>query len=320
MGSEGADVMKLQQFLNATPDLRVAMAGSAGSAGMETMYYGPATAAAVSKMQVMFRAEVLTPNGLVNPTGYFGASSRAKANDLCVTPGTTPTPDTDEDGMEDEDEDEEDEDSMTLSGSANLDKFEVDDAEDDDVEEGQDDAEIGMFTVEFENGDAEIGRMDIALLKSGETDTDSSEPWEAFDTISLWIDGDMIAEVDASDEDEYIDEDTGELRFSNLGLIAEEDEEIEIIVAASLQGNLDSAELGNWNLFASEMRFFDADGVATTEDDLGDIDDTLSTSKAARAHSMGARPGSCSYTRSRQCWHTDSERHGIGVSLDHMCR
>ena len=280
-GTSNGEVMRLQQFLNMDQDTRVAAAGSVGSAGMETQYYGPATAAAVSKFQVKYRAEILSPLGLVNPTGYWGAGSRAKANALCSE--TVPTvPDTggDEDGMEDEDEDEE-EDDFSLSGSANLDKFEVDDAEDDDVEEGQDDAEIGMFTVEFENGDAEIGRMDIALLKSGETDTDSSEPWEAFDTISLWIDGDMIAEVDASDEDEYIDEDTGELRFSNLGLIAEEDEEIEIIVAASLQGNLDSAELGNWNLFASEMRFFDADGVATTEDNFDDIDDTLSTSKAA---------------------------------------
>ena len=44
-GSTGGDVMKLQQFLNADPDTRVAVEG-AGSAGMETEYYGPATAAA----------------------------------------------------------------------------------------------------------------------------------------------------------------------------------------------------------------------------------------------------------------------------------
>jgi hypothetical protein len=248
---------------------------------METMYYGPATAAAVSKMQVMFRAEVLTPNGLVNPTGYFGASSRAKANDLCVTP-VVDAGDEDEDGMEDEDEDMDEEDDFELGGSANLDDFTVEDAEDDDVEEGDEDSEIGTFVVEFENGDAEISRIDLALLKSGETDTSTSEPWETFESISLWVDGDKIAEVNADDEDDYLDEDDGELRFSNLRLIAEEGEEIEIIVAASVQGNLDTAEIGNWNLFATGMRFFDADGVASTVDDEFDIDDTLSTSKAAR--------------------------------------
>ena len=256
---------------------------------METMYYGPATAAAVSKMQVMFRAEVLTPNGLVNPTGYFGASSRAKANDLCVTP-VVDAGDEDEDGMEDEDEDEDmdEEDDFELGGSANLDDFTVEDAEDDDVEEGDEDSEIGMFVVEFENGDAEISRMDIALLGDGsdagtavDLNTNDAEPWETFESISLWINGDKVAEVDADNEDDYLDEDFGELRFSNLGLIAEEDEEIEITVAATLQGGIDSDEIGEWELYAVGMRFFDADGVAVTVDGEKDIDDNRVSSKAA---------------------------------------
>ena len=270
MGSEGADVMKLQQFLNDTPDLRVAPAGSPGSAGMETMYYGPATAAAVSKMQVMFRAEVLTPNGLVNPTGYFGPSSRAKANDLCVTPVVTPTPG-DEDGTDEEDEDEDDG-PMSLSGSANLDTFEVDDASDDEIEEDDTDAEIGTFTIEFDNGDAEISRLDIALLGDGQSTTvGQAEPWEAFETISLWVDGDKIAEVDASDEDDYLDEDDGSLRFTDLDLVGMDGEELEITVGATVMNNLDTAELGNWDLYALSMRYFDADGVAITEDADGDL-------------------------------------------------
>jgi peptidoglycan hydrolase-like protein with peptidoglycan-binding domain len=130
MGSEGADVMKLQQFLNDTPDLRVAPAGSPGSAGMETMYYGPATAAAVSKMQVMFRAEVLTPGGLVNPTGYFGSMSRAKANDLCVADATTDEVDDAEvDEAEEGTEDEDDEEMADLQGEGTLTTFEIDDDE-----------------------------------------------------------------------------------------------------------------------------------------------------------------------------------------------
>ena len=46
-GDRGEDVMRLQQLLNSNPDHRVAPAGQPGSAGMETDFFGPATAAAV---------------------------------------------------------------------------------------------------------------------------------------------------------------------------------------------------------------------------------------------------------------------------------
>jgi peptidoglycan hydrolase-like protein with peptidoglycan-binding domain len=257
-GTSNGSVMELQEYLNMDPDTRVAAAGSVGSAGMETEFYGPATAAAVSKFQVKYRADILSPLGLVNPTGYWGAGSRAKANALCSETVVVEEEESEEEATEEEEEEEGD---MTLSGSASLDTFEVDDGEST-IEEGDEDVEIGEITVEFTNGDAEISRLDVTLNASG------ADAWDAFDTISLWVDGDKIAEVDASDEDDYLDEDASELRFSNLNLVAMEDEEMTIVVGASVQNNLDSDELNvEWTLEVSSMRFFDADGVATTEED-----------------------------------------------------
>lgn len=256
VGATGADVMKLQQFLNADADTRVAASG-AGSVGMETEYFGPATAAAVSKMQVKYRADILSPANLVNPTGYFGASSRAKANSLCVAaPVVTP-------GDEDATDEDEDEDAETgeLGGEASLKDATLDDAADDTIEEGSEDAEVAELTVEFEDGDAEISRIDVSF-DSGDT----SDAWDVLESVSLWVDGDKVAEVDANDEGEYQNDDMT-LRFSGLDIVAMEDEEVEIVIAATLQNNVDNADLDTYTVAVESIRFFDADGVASTEND-----------------------------------------------------
>lgn len=248
-GSEGADVMKLQQFLNSDLDTRVSVSG-AGSVGAETMYFGPATAAAVSKFQVKYRADILSPANLVNPTGYFGPSTMSKANALCATAATS----TEEEG---EDTDTE---STDLSGEADLTNVEIDSASDDTIEEGSEDAEIATVTVEFEDGDASISRLDVSIAST------SVDSWDVLDTVSLWVDGDKVAEEDASDEDNYLDEDAGTIRFSGLDIVGMEDEEVEIVIAATIQGNVDSDELTTFKVSVNALRFFDADGVATTED------------------------------------------------------
>lgn len=83
IGSEGGDVLKLQQFLNLSPDTVVAFSG-AGSVGNESMIYGPRTVKAVVKFQEKYAEETLAPVGLARGSGFVGILTRAKLNSLCV--------------------------------------------------------------------------------------------------------------------------------------------------------------------------------------------------------------------------------------------
>lgn len=80
LGSQGADVKLLQQFLNHY-GFTVAARG-AGSPGGETSYFGPATRSAVIRFQEAHSAEILAPSGLSSGTGYFGPASRRFANGM----------------------------------------------------------------------------------------------------------------------------------------------------------------------------------------------------------------------------------------------
>ncbi|MFA5714912.1 MAG: peptidoglycan-binding protein, partial [Candidatus Paceibacterota bacterium] len=73
-GSTGEDVKYLQILLNSDP------VTSLQNAGRETTYFGAMTKAAVIKFQAKYASEVLAPYGLTAGTGFFGTSSRAKAN------------------------------------------------------------------------------------------------------------------------------------------------------------------------------------------------------------------------------------------------
>jgi hypothetical protein len=79
IGSRGAEVQLLQQFLNTSTTTAVAFIGS-GPAGSETMYFGTATLKAVKRFQELYKKEVLIPAGLKSASGVVGKFSREFIN------------------------------------------------------------------------------------------------------------------------------------------------------------------------------------------------------------------------------------------------
>ncbi len=78
LGSRGTDVMNLQKVLNMYPQTQVSASG-AGSPGMETSYFGPATRTAANKFQALHLVEL----GITAPTGNVFAGTRGLLNQVC---------------------------------------------------------------------------------------------------------------------------------------------------------------------------------------------------------------------------------------------
>ena len=259
MGSTGADVKNLQQFLNMDAETRVSASG-VGSAGQESMYYGALTAAAVSKFQTKYRSEVLTPLGLVNATGYFGNSSITKANAICA-----------EDGNDDND--------STGSGSSALEggAGSIDDVDyitslnNEEVGEDEEDVEVAGIEIEADGSDIEIRAVNLNFSDVGSTNNDDDLD-EYADEISVWFNGEEVARLDA---DKFEDDDSYTKTVSlDRGAIVREGDTGELVVAVSGISNLDNASAGDsWSVEFESVRFLDAQGATITDSTTGDIND-----------------------------------------------
>lgn len=275
-GDSGMDVMKLQQFLNSDAETRVAASG-VGSAGQESEYYGALTGAAVAKFQTKYRAEVLTPLGLVNATTFFGPSTRNHANLLCAS-----APSGDDDMMDDDSDDDDSVGSGTLgNGDGEIDSVSEVAADESNLDEGQDGGVLA-FEVKID-GDVEIDRMDFFTAEDGANSDDADD---YFVGASLWVDGDKVADLDVDDfdQDDYnelsLASDDYRLRFSGLGLVFEDGDEPEFQLAFEIVNNIDSADLdADWDVGLESIRYIDGQGFSDTWEDtstpLNDVADSF---------------------------------------------
>lgn len=267
-GSTGPDVLTLQRYLNQSSDTRLAVSGP-GSPGNETQYYGPITANAVSRFQSKYSAEILLPLGLVSPTGYFGPSSMAKANSLCVSIILPPS---DDNGLQ--------------GGAGTIDQADfVSSLNNEEVGEGQEDVEVLGLELEPSGSDVEI----LAVTVDFDQNTANNRLTRYAEEVSVWFDGEEVARMDASDfaRDDYrltiTLDDTVVIREGNIG---------ELVIAVSGANNIDSNDIGeSWDVSIDSVRYRDAQNAILTESSAGDIgsDRTFTFEDFATAADLSVR-------------------------------
>jgi len=297
MGMTNSQVMSLQQTLNMTT-CKVATSG-AGSTGMESMYFGSKTKAAVQCFQAL--------NGL-SADGVVGAMTGAKlaAVTMTSTPGTYPAGCTSNTGF-----------STTTGascatsttlpagctstvgyssttgakcdggttsgaltgGAGSLDDVsKISSYSSEQVNEGDTDTKVAGFDIKADTGsDLAIQAFDINLsLKSG---SGSDKLSDYVNSVSIWQGSTKLATVSASDftkNNDGADTGSGNDYQKNITLSAntvKAGQTSSFYVTVTAQSNIDSADLDNntWMVTLNSLRFRDASGAVISDSSTGDI-------------------------------------------------
>ncbi|HRZ34726.1 MAG TPA: peptidoglycan-binding protein, partial [Candidatus Paceibacterota bacterium] len=248
IGSTGSDVAELQAFLVSKGYLVM-------PAGVSMGYFGSLTQAALASYQAA--------SGIAPAAGYFGPITRAAV--MAAAPAAPAASAADDDELSGGDGDFK---SFDVKGNPNNEE----------IEEGQTE-EVLAFEFEADDSDLRVERITVLLeAQSGST----SKPWKVLDEISVMVDGDEVASVDASDADNWDEEEDDQysIDIDDVDAVVEDGEEARVEVAVTAQDNIDSEDMGEWiiELVEDGVRAVNAEGInvyeggADTEID-GDADE-----------------------------------------------
>ncbi|MCI5050892.1 MAG: peptidoglycan-binding protein [Candidatus Pacebacteria bacterium] len=251
-GSRGDQVRSLQACMN-----RLGY-----TTGVVDGIYGPMTFSGITAFQA---ANGLAVDGIVGPQTAPVFESACNAT-IVVDTGD----DMDDEDMDDDSDLDSSDFDTTGGDEADFTDFDLEDADDDEIEEGEEMAEIAEIEFELEDeGAALLERLDVIVKYVEETpaEDDEDEPWEAFDNFYVLVDGEVIGEMEADDEDEWDDSDAGDetrLRISGIDHVFDADEDHTIVIAVDVAGSMD-LENGSatWEFFVydNSLRFIDEAGI-----------------------------------------------------------
>jgi hypothetical protein len=272
IGSTGADVVALQSFLESKGHLVI-------PAGTTKGYFGSLTQSALAKFQAA--------NGISPAAGYFGPVTRAAVNSMntggtgvanpcpagfvsgtfngvkvCLMGTGTTTPGNDNGPLS--------------GGEASLEDFDVKSGDDTDLEEGMEGAEVVEVEFDVEDGDVNVERVDFHFEEASTSGTPDDEPWEVFENAVLWADGEEVADIDASDEDNWSDEgdDVYRLRFTGIDYTVRDGDKATLVLALDVASNVDDVANAAWDVFVPDtgIRAVDGEGI---DQETGDEDDVV---------------------------------------------
>ncbi len=245
MGSSGAEVTKLQNFL---------ISKGFGIAAGATGYFGGQTQSAVMAFQ--------SANGITPASGYYGSLTASKvASMMTSTTGTPSTPSTPAGSADLEGTDGSISDVSTLSQYSN-----------EEVGDGESEVKVVGFEVEASK-DGDIALKSMKLHFTGSSNTGSKKLDDYVETVKVWMGSQEIGSADASD----FNKDSSGVYTKTVtlksGVVVKADETEKFYITVDAVSNLDSNDVGGdaWTLDVDNIRFTDGSGVTTTDVDTGDI-------------------------------------------------
>lgn len=268
VGSTGADVVALQDWLSAKGFLSI-------PAGTSKGYFGQLTKSSVSAYQA---------SAGLPATGFVGPMTREKLNasgSVVTTPGTPGTPST----------------PSTLSGGeGQLTDISNTSADvESTLDEGEEDVKVFGAEMDAEDSDIAIERVDVDFtLVDAENGSDHLDDY--ITEVSLYLGNKKLATLDVDEADQN---DAGEgdftsaadgndvysFRFTGLNGVIKEGDTGELYVAVSAVNNIDTSDEGDdWAVLIPDdgIRAVDAAGISETYVS-GDLDQETFAVEAAEA-------------------------------------
>jgi hypothetical protein len=155
-----------------------------------------------------------------------------------------------------------------------------------DLEEGDDAAEVLGVSFEAEDSNMTIDRVDVDFEATDVSGGQSDRLDRYVDSVSLWLDGKKLAEGDVDEADE--DSDVYSFRFTGLNGMVKDGDEAELVVAVDVVSNVDGDDDGaEWTVTIPD------DGIRAT--DTKGISDTYFADEYSETFTVGeATPGDAS--------------------------
>ncbi|MBI4086841.1 peptidoglycan-binding protein [Candidatus Kaiserbacteria bacterium] len=253
VGSTGESVKQLQMYLN-NKGYAVASTG-VGSKGMESMYFGMLTKAALARYQAAM--------GISPAVGYFGPITRAKVNADMVVVVTPPSDDDDDDDDDTANDDDDDDDDDDLSGdSGSIDSYELSSGYSNE-EVGEDEEDVIVAGLDIENSDG--SDIEITAVRLVFDEGTANRDFDKYASeVSIWLDDEEVGRVDA---DAFTDDNNWTKTITLDGAILDMEETGSLFAAVSGVSSLDTNDAGEtWTIDFTSVRFRDAEGSTISED------------------------------------------------------